>query len=149
MPLPRSLAHLKREISEKKWVEARQWAGGWISRKYRKPGRQKPDGTVAGSSKRLAPRFYQPKTGHFLTGQYLHWTKNRLTAQCWWCRCQTQARDYLFRVCPEWKAQQKIQWAEGWRRREGGRAGSRSRTFDARCSQTVLEPSFMTSADKK
>ena len=24
IPLPRSLAHLKREISEKKWVEARQ-----------------------------------------------------------------------------------------------------------------------------
>jgi len=27
MPLPRSLANLKREISEKKWVEARQCAG--------------------------------------------------------------------------------------------------------------------------
>jgi len=26
MPLPRSLANLKREIPEKKWVEARQWA---------------------------------------------------------------------------------------------------------------------------
>ena len=32
MTLPRSLANLKREISEKKWVEARQWAGGrsWV-----------------------------------------------------------------------------------------------------------------------
>ena len=28
MPLPRSLANLKREISEKKWTEARSWAGG-------------------------------------------------------------------------------------------------------------------------
>ena len=28
MPIPRSLVNLKREISEKKWVEARQWAGG-------------------------------------------------------------------------------------------------------------------------
>jgi len=28
MPLLRSLANLKREISEKKWVEARRWAGG-------------------------------------------------------------------------------------------------------------------------
>ena len=27
MPLPRSLANLKREISEKKWAEARQWWG--------------------------------------------------------------------------------------------------------------------------
>jgi len=32
MPLPRSLAHLKREISEKKWVEACQWAGGRTSK---------------------------------------------------------------------------------------------------------------------
>jgi len=85
MPLPRSFAHLKREISEKKWAEARQWTGGRTSRKkYRMPSRQKPDGTVAGSSKfkRLASRFYQLKTGHCLTGQYLHWTKNRPTAQC-------------------------------------------------------------------
>jgi len=57
MPLPRSLAHLKREISEK-WAEARQWAGGRASGSYRMPSRQKPDGTVAGSSKRLASRFY-------------------------------------------------------------------------------------------
>jgi len=28
MPFPRFLANLKREISEKKWAEARQWAGG-------------------------------------------------------------------------------------------------------------------------
>ena len=32
-PLPRSLANLKREISEKKWAEARQWAGSRASRK--------------------------------------------------------------------------------------------------------------------
>jgi len=31
MPLPRSLANLKREISEKKWVEARRWAEGQAS----------------------------------------------------------------------------------------------------------------------
>jgi len=32
-PLPRSLANLKREITEKKWAEARQWAGGRTSKK--------------------------------------------------------------------------------------------------------------------
>ena len=38
MPLPRSLASLKRVIAKKKWVEARQWAGGWTSKtKYRMP----------------------------------------------------------------------------------------------------------------
>ena len=65
MPLPRSLAHLKREITEKKW------AGGQTSKKkYRTPTRQKPDDTVASSKARL--EVYQPKTGHYLTGQYFH-----------------------------------------------------------------------------
>jgi hypothetical protein len=77
MPLPRSLAHVKREISEKKWAEARRWAGGRVStKKYRLPRGQRPDKTVASSSKRLASRFYQLKTGHCLTSQYLEWTRN-------------------------------------------------------------------------
>ena len=84
MPLPRSLANLKREISEK-WAETRQWAGGRTSKKkYRMSKSQRPDGAVAGSTKRLAFRFYQLKRGHCLTGQYLNWTKNRPTPQCWW-----------------------------------------------------------------
>jgi len=103
-PLPRSLANLKREISEKKWAEARQWAGGRTSKtKYRMPKSQKPDGAVAGSTKRLASRYYQLKTGHARTGQYLHWAKVRPDAQCWWCKCPSQTRDHLFKVCPEWK----------------------------------------------
>jgi hypothetical protein len=69
MPLPISPAHLKREISKKKWAEARKWVGGRTSKKkYKMPRRQKPDGTVAGSSKRLVSRFYQMRTGHCLTG---------------------------------------------------------------------------------
>jgi hypothetical protein len=79
MPLPRSLAHLKREISEKKWGEARLWAGRRIkAEKYRMP---REDETVAGSSKRTASRFYQLKTGQGLTDQYLKWTKNQPTAK--------------------------------------------------------------------
>jgi len=35
------------------------------------PSRQKPDIAIAGSSKRLASRFYQLKTSPCLTGQYL------------------------------------------------------------------------------
>ena len=80
VPLPRSLANLKREISEKKWAEARQWAGGRTSKKkYRLPESQRPDGTVAGGTKRLASRLCQLKTGHCLTGQYLNRTKSRPT----------------------------------------------------------------------
>jgi len=81
--LPRSLAKLKREITEKKWVEARHWAGTRTPKtKYRMTKIQRPDGVVAGSTKRLASRSYQLKTGHARTGQYLHWAKARTTAQC-------------------------------------------------------------------
>jgi len=31
---------------------------------------------VAGSTKRVASRFYQIKAGHCLTGQYFNWTNN-------------------------------------------------------------------------
>jgi hypothetical protein len=90
MPLPISLAHFKRESSEKKLDEVRRWTGGRTSaKKYRMPREQQPDKTVAGSSKRVASRFYQLKTGHRLTGQYLSGTKNRATPECWWCRYKT------------------------------------------------------------
>jgi hypothetical protein len=52
------LANLKREISEKKWAEARRWAGGRVAtKKYRVPREQRPDRIVTGSSKRLASSF--------------------------------------------------------------------------------------------
>jgi len=100
--LPPFLTNLKREILEKNWAVARQWAGGRTSKKkYQLPESQRPDGTVAGSTKRLASRFYQLKTGHCLTRQYLNWTKSRPTLQCWWCRYRTQTRDHLFKQCPK------------------------------------------------
>ena len=68
-------------------------------------------------------RFYQIKTGHCLTGQYLNWMKGRATPQCWWCRYPYQTREHLFKECPEWKAQQKILWAEV--RKETGRSKER------------------------
>ena len=59
MPLPRSLANIKQEIAKKKW------AGGRTSKKkYKMPESQRPDGTVAGSTKRLISRYYQLRTGH-------------------------------------------------------------------------------------
>jgi hypothetical protein len=119
MPLPRSLAHLKRDISEK-WDEALHCVGGRISaKKYRMPREEQLDKAVAGSTKGLASRFYQLKTGHCLTGQYLEWTKNQATAKCWWCGYKTQTREHVFKNCPEWKLQQKDLWAEV--RKETGR----------------------------
>jgi len=101
-------------------MEARQWAGGRTSKKkYRMLKSQRPDGTIAGSTKRLTSGFYRLKMGHCLTGQCLQRMKNRHTGQCWWCRCQVQTQDHLFKVCPEWTAQQKIPWAEVLK--EGGK----------------------------
>jgi ribonuclease HI len=147
-PLPRSLAHLKRQISEKKWAEARQWAGSRINKtKYKMPAKQKPDGAVAGSTKRHASRFYQLKTGHCLTGQHLHRMKSRPSPQCWWCASGTQTRDHLFKECVEWREQQRILWAEV--RKETGRWKSRWRVrdllADERCSRAVLD--FLSTTD--
>ena len=148
MPLPRSLANHKREISEKKWAEARQLAGARTSKKkYPMPESQRPDGTVAGSTKKIASRFYQLRTGHCRTGQYLNWTKNRPTPQCWWCRCPSQTRDHLFKECPEWKMQQKILWAEVKKetKRWKNRWTVRDLLADGRCAQAVLD--FFSSTD--
>jgi ribonuclease HI len=143
-PLPRSLAHLKREISEKKWTEARQWTGSRINKaKYRMPAKQKPDRVVAGSTKRRASRFYQLKTGHCLTGQHLHRTKSHPSPRCWWCASKTQTRNHLFKECAEWKEQQKTLWAEV--RKETGRWKSRWKVrdllADERRSRAVLTSS--------
>jgi len=80
--------------------------GGRTSKKkYWLPVIQQPNGTVAGSTKRLALQFYQLKMGHCLTGQYLNWTKSHPTLQSWWCQYQVQTQDHLFKECPEWKPQ--------------------------------------------
>jgi len=138
--LDRSRTRSGRSRRKKKWADARQWAGGRTSeKKHRMPKSQGLDGTVAGGSKRLASRLYQIKTG-----QYLQRTKNRPTAQCGWRRGQTQTRDHLFKVCPEWNGQQNILWAEVLK--ETGRRKHRFTVRDlrdllanGRCSQAVLD----------
>ena len=111
------------------------------------PKSHRPDGTVAGITKRLASRFYQLKAGRCRTGQYLHWAKARPDPECWWCQCPSQTRDHLFKVCREWRLQQKVLWAEV--QKETGRWKSRCKIrdllADRRCSQAVLY--FLTSTD--
>jgi len=131
LPLPRSLANLKQEISEKKWVKARQWAGGRTSKmKYRMPKGQKPDGVVAGSTKRLASRFYQLKTGHCLTGQYLNWTKNRPTSRnAGGAGIGYRPGTTSSRNAPNGSRSRKFCGRRCLRRQREGRAGGRSETF--------------------
>jgi hypothetical protein len=58
-----------------------------------------------------------------------------------------QTREHLYKVCPEWKGQQKILWAEV--RKETGRGKSRfmirDLLVDERCSQPVLD--FLATTD--
>jgi hypothetical protein len=96
---------------------------------------------------RLASRFYQLKTEHARTEQYLHWVKARPDAQCWWCKCPSQTRDYLFKVCPEWKMQRKILWMEVLKetKRWKSRWTVRDLLADGRCGRAVLD--FLSSTD--
>jgi len=93
------------QFSERKWADSKNWTKKKLARtsnrKYRPGGFQKPDPTVAKARKRPAARFYQLKTGHCLTGQYLAWTMRRPDATCWCCQYHTQTRDHLFKHCPE------------------------------------------------
>jgi len=83
IPLPQSLANLKREISEKRWVELSQWDAGQIpKKKYQIPKSQLPDGMVTGSTKRLASRFYQLKTGHCLIRIFFFLTNAGASCGC-------------------------------------------------------------------
>jgi len=64
-----------------------------------------------------------------------------------WGRCRTQTRNHLFKECPEWKAQQKILWAEV---QEGSGRGknqfkTRDLLADGRCSKAVLD--FLSTSD--
>ena len=116
-------------------------------KKYKMPESQRPNGAVAGIPKRLASRFYHLNIGHFLSGLYVYWTKNRPTAQCWWCRYQKQTRDHVFKVCSKWKGQQKILWAQVLK--QSGRRRHRFTIWHLlagkRCSWAVLD--FLSTTD--
>jgi len=157
LPPPRSFTDIKREFSEKKWQDAKGWARRKLARtsnrKYRPSDKQKPDATIAKANKRLASRFYQLKTEHCLTGQYLTWTARRPDATCWWRQYKIQTREHLFKNCPQWKSQQKTLWAtvlEETRKLPDPLQG-RDRTSiaellaDERCSQAVLD--FLATTD--
>ena len=156
-PASNVLASVKRDFSERKGKNSKSWARKMLARtnnrKYRPCEKQKPDQTVAQTNKRLASRFYQLKTGHCLTGQYLAWTTRSLDATCWWCQYKNQTREHLLKNCPQWKHQQKTLWATviTETRKIPGPTRGRDRTqiaelfADERCSQAAL--AFLATTD--
>jgi len=138
--------------SEAKWTDASKWVKAQLARtsnsKYRPSEKQKPNATVAQANKKLAARgFYQLKTGHCLTGQYLQWTTRRPDAKCWWRNYKSQTREHLFKICPQWKSQQKALLAVA--REETGRGKDRfkiSELFaDESYSKAILD--FLATAE--
>jgi len=140
MPPPTSRANIRREISETKWAEAREWAEGRITaRKYSLPADQRPGRAIAGSTKRLANRPVLPAEDGALPD--LKWPKNQADAKCRWCPCKVQTREHLFKNCPRWKLQQKTLWAEvrrgaGWGK---NRFKIRDLFTDERCTRAILD----------
>jgi len=151
---PASLAHLSRQIAEKKWEEAKNWAYTRVTNpaynvKCRPWRQNRPDPGPAKTRKTIASRYYQLKTGHALTGQYLKWIGRREDDICWWC-CKprvTQTREHLFKVCTTWKKQQKILWKAVRAQTKRGRDRFRTADLiaDERCTEAILE--FLESTD--
>jgi ribonuclease HI len=145
---PASLAHLSRQIAEKKWVESKNWAYSRITNpaynvKCRPWRRNCPDPGPAKTRKATASRYYQLKTGHALTGQYLKWIGSKDDDMCWWCHQPgvTQTREHLFKVCTTWKKQQKILWKAVRLQTKRGRDRFRIADLfaDERCTEAILE----------
>jgi len=119
---PQVTCNLKREISEKKWTEARtrMEAGRYGSWEHQVACLEAlPDEDRSLPYQAVSPVDKEPPL--------------RSARRCW---CPTQTWDHLFKVCLEWKAQQKILWAEVWK--ESGRGKSRFTIRDllahGRCS---------------
>ena len=116
---PLSLAHLSRQVAEKKWEEAKGWAYSRIANpsynvKCRQWQRNQPDPALAKARNGIASRYYQLKTGHALTGMYLKWIGCREDDTCWWCHGPGifQTREHLIKTCTTWRQQQKVLWEE-------------------------------------
>jgi hypothetical protein len=129
MPLPRSLANIKREISEKKWAEARRWAVGWITtKKYRMPGEQQPNRAVAECTKRLAGRFHQLKTENCLTGHISGGRRAAILRSVGGARARCKRGNTCSRTAHIGSRSRKSCGRRCGRKLEGGKSASRSGT---------------------
>jgi len=144
---PVSLACLSRQVAEKKWKEAKDWAYSRISNpsynvKCRRWRKDRPDPAPAKARKGIASRYYQLKTGHALTGMYLKWIGSREDDTCWWCHRPgiTQTREHLFKTCTAWRRQQKVLWKEVRQQTRRGRDRFRTADLfaDERCTDAIL-----------
>jgi hypothetical protein len=117
------------KFTEKKWSEARQWSQSRITKvKYKMPTRQKPDGVVADSFKRLASRFYQLKTGHGLTGQYLAWARSAPPSSAGGARTEPKHETTCSRSVPRGGDSRRRSGQRSERKLGDGRAAGRSGT---------------------
>ena len=98
MPLPASLAHLNRRMSEKKWKEALQWSHPRILEESRFATKRISDPVPAKAPKTHCS-VLPTEIGHALTAAHMNWIKLREDDQCWWCYRTMQTREHLFKHC--------------------------------------------------
>jgi len=127
MPLPRSLAHLKREITEKKWTEARQRGCG----KFQEACLKVLPTEYGALCHRAVPSVDKEPPHHPV--QVVPVSNSNVGAP--------------LQVCPEWKVQRKVPWAEVLKVTGRWRSGWNVRDLlaDGRCSQAVLD--FLSTMD--
>jgi len=142
------MAHLKREISEKKWSQVRRWGRGPDCSEEVQDARRAASEESGGWVFEAAGRPTSSAGNRALSHRrYLHWTKNRPTDKCWWWQYRTQTRKHLFKCCWHGKHQQKILWVEV--RKQTGRSKYRLKMrdlcADGRCSQPSSD--FLSTTD--
>jgi hypothetical protein len=145
---------MARRISEGRSAAKARWEADKCGKhfSYRLKGKAGSTRPIPMTSlKSLAARFYQLKSGHAPTGDYLKRFAHREDDKCWWCKgTVTQMREHLFRHCSQWRDQQNVLWkavgkVKGWK-------ASRCRHMQIselfsmeECDQAVMD--FLTAAE--
>jgi hypothetical protein len=63
-----------------------------------------PDKTIMTTTKRLATRYYQLKTGHAVIGVHLKRINTIDDDRCWWCESEErQSVKHLMKECRKWR----------------------------------------------
>jgi hypothetical protein len=88
-----TISHLNRYTKEMRTEERRQWLQKSMAPRlgYCLPTETKPVPTTIKTTKRIATRYYQLKTGHAVIGVHLKRIKTIPDDRCWWCNLGRQS----------------------------------------------------------
>ncbi|POS82121.1 hypothetical protein EPUL_006259, partial [Erysiphe pulchra] len=116
-----SLAHIMRRVTERRWNECHKWFN--IEQRKRKSESRNTyklmnknhtvDRIAAKARKTLAGRYYQLKSGHAFTAEFLHKIGKSISKRCSHCsHAASQTVRHLILECRNWRRDLDIMWAE-------------------------------------